>query len=118
MAFGTQDEPDEVMNEINMTPFVGRKTSTGTVQTLGCCWQLDEPDISNPVASPASKPRLDALSFERNRSRTKKRRLHVVECVDVHDGVEVLIKRAGNQGDDAASRTNMKLGGVRPKRIS
>jgi biopolymer transport protein ExbD len=22
MAFGTQDEPDEVMNEINMTPFV------------------------------------------------------------------------------------------------
>ena len=22
MAFGTQDEPDEVMNEINMTPLV------------------------------------------------------------------------------------------------
>ncbi len=79
--------------------------------------RLEKPNIGNPVSLPARQSRLEALSVERGGRAAKKGGVNVVERIHVHDGEDVVFDRAGHQGHDAATGTDMKLGRARSEEV-
>jgi hypothetical protein len=78
---------------------------------------ITELDTADPVALAPGKAIILTFSVEGHGSALKERRVDILKCIDTDDRVDAPVNVAGDNWHDAATRADMKLGGLRPEGI-